>query len=107
MAAHPGQSRTDFTRDLSPVGRFVYGPRMRHLTGLLMQDRAVGVLSEVRAAVDPEVPAGSYYGPSGLFQLTGHPVQTSSSARSHDAVAQRRLWEESERLTGVRNPLDG
>lgn len=106
VAAHPGQSRTDFTRHMNPVARFVYGPRIRHLTGLVMQDRTVGVLSEVRAAVDPEVPAGSYYGPSGPFQLTGHPVRTSSSARSHDAVAQRRLWAESERLTGVRYPLD-
>lgn len=106
VAAHPGQSRTDFTRGMSPVARFVYGPRLRHLTGLVMQDRTVGVLSEVRAAVDPQVPAGSYYGPSGPFQLTGHPVRTSSNARSHDAVAQRRLWAESERLTDVRYPLD-
>ncbi len=106
VAAHPRQSRTAFTRDLNPVGRFVYGSRMRHLTGLVMQDRTVGVLSEVRAAVDPEVPAGSYYGPSGPFQLTGHPERTSSSARSHDAAAQHRLWAESEQLTGVRYPLD-
>lgn len=106
MAAHPGQSRTDFTRDLSPVGRFVYGPRMRHVTGLVMQDKEVGVLSEVRAAVDPEAPAGSYYGPSGPFQLTGHPVLVSSSAGSHDATLQHRLWTESEQLTDVHYPLE-
>lgn len=101
VAAHPGQSRTDFTRDLSPVARFLYGPRARSLTGWMLQDRAVGVLSEVRAAVDPDVNGGECYGPAGPLQLTGHPVRVTSSGRSHDAALQQRLWEESERLTGV------
>jgi NAD(P)-dependent dehydrogenase (short-subunit alcohol dehydrogenase family) len=34
----------------------------------------------------------------------GYPHRVSSSARSHDEQAQRRLWQESERLTGVRYP---
>jgi len=101
VAAHPGQSRTEFTRDLNPVGRFVYGPRARTLTGWMLQDRAVGVLGEVRAAVDPDVRGGEYYGPSGPLQLTGHPVRVPSNSRSHDAVVQQRLWVESEGLTGV------
>jgi len=32
----------------------------------------------------------------------GGPHRVSSSGRSHDEQAQRRLWQESERLTGVR-----
>lgn len=66
-----------------------------------MQDRAIGVLGAVRAAVDPDVQGGEYYGPSGPVQLTGHPVRVESSGRSHDVTTQRRLWEASERLTGV------
>lgn len=105
VAAHPGQSRTDFTRDLNPAGRFLYGPHARALTRWLMQDKTVGVLGTVRAAVDPDVQGGEYYGPSGPGQLTGYPVPVQSSARSHDEAAQRRLWDESERLTGVRYPI--
>ncbi len=101
VAAHPGQSRTDFTRDLNPVARFIYGPHARPLTGWMLQDRAVGVLSEVRAAVDPDVQGAEYYGPSGPLQLTGHPVRNKSSRRSYDQALQQRLWHESERLTGV------
>jgi hypothetical protein len=44
---------------------------------------------------------GEYYGPSGRSQYTGYPTRLKSSAGSHDAVARRRLWETSERLTGV------
>lgn len=105
VAAHPGQSRTEFTRGLNPAGRLLYSPRLRALTGWLMQDREVGVLGTMRAAVAPDVEGGQYYGPSGPVQLTGYPVRVESSARSHDASAQRRLWQESERLTGVTYPL--
>lgn len=101
VAAHPGQARTDFTRDVNPVARFLYGPRARTLTGWMLQDRTAGVLSEVRAAVDPDVKGGEFYGPAGRLQLTGHPVLVHSSSRSHDLTTQRRLWQESERLTGV------
>lgn len=107
VAAHPGQSRTEFTRDLGAVGRLVYGPRARAVTGLAIQDRAVGVLGAVRAAVDPDVRGGDYYGPAGPLGLTGHPVRVRSSARSHDLTAQRRLWEASTELTGVRYSLGG
>lgn len=105
VAAHPGQSRTEFTRDLNPVARFLYGPRVEALTGWMMQDRAVGVLGTVRAAVDPNVRGVEYYGPPGLFGLTGYPVHVKSSARSHDTTAQDRLWQESERLTNISYPL--
>lgn len=105
VAAHPGQSRTEFTRDLTPALRVLYGTRMRTLTGWMVQDRVIGMLGTLRAATDPQVRGGEYYGPRGLLQLTGHPVRVASSSRSHDASAQRGLWEASERLTGVHYPL--
>lgn len=51
------------------------------------------------------VPGGDYYGPPGRAQFTSHPVRVDSSAGSHDTAAGRRLWEESERLTGVTYPI--
>jgi hypothetical protein len=44
---------------------------------------------------------GDYYGPGGLGQFTGYLMLVASSRRSHDAAAQQRLWQVSERLTGV------
>ena len=61
----------------------------------------VGALATLRAAVDPAARGGEYYGPSGIRQLVGHPVLVQSSAQSHDAGIQRRLWTVSEELTGV------
>ncbi|MEW1720960.1 oxidoreductase [Streptomyces sp. NPDC093109] len=105
LAAHPGMSRTEFTRDLSPANRFLFDPRIKALTGWILQDRTVGALGMVRAAVDPAARGGEYYGPPGRAQFTGHPQRVESSAGSHDAAAQGRLWRESERLTGVSYPL--
>lgn len=60
-----------------------------------------GALSILRAATDPQAARGQYYGPDGAFQFTGKPTVLQSSAGSHDAEAQRRLWRASEKLTGV------
>jgi hypothetical protein len=48
------------------------------------------------------VRGGEYYGPVRWRGERGCPERISSSERSHDEGAQRRLWQESERLTGVR-----
>jgi hypothetical protein len=44
---------------------------------------------------------GEYYGPPGRLQYTGYPQRVQSTAQSRDQDAQRRLWQESEQLTGV------
>jgi len=55
----------------------------------------------IAVAAHPGVRGGEYYGPDGWHEWTGHPVRVESIPRSHDAAAQRRLWETSEQLTGV------
>jgi NAD(P)-dependent dehydrogenase (short-subunit alcohol dehydrogenase family) len=101
VAAHPGLARTGAGRDLPTLMRSMFSPRLRPLTFWLMQSAQVSALSLVRAAVDPDVRGGEYYGPGGLFECTGAPVRAESSARSHDVDAQQRLWAVSERLTDV------
>jgi hypothetical protein len=54
------------------------------------------------AATDPAVRGGDYYGPVRWRGERGYPQRISSSEHSHDEDDQRRLWQESERLTGVR-----
>jgi NAD(P)-dependent dehydrogenase (short-subunit alcohol dehydrogenase family) len=104
VAAHPGNARTEFGRDMSRFVRVGMDPRLRALTWWLMQSPEMGALPTLRAAVDPAANGGDYYGPPGRAQFTGYPTRVESSAASHDTEAQGRLWAESERLTGVRYP---
>jgi NAD(P)-dependent dehydrogenase (short-subunit alcohol dehydrogenase family) len=105
VAAHPGNARTEFGRNLGAFLQAVVHPWARPLTSWLFQDPPVAALGTVRAAVDPGVRGGDYYGPPGRAQFVGYPERVESSARSHDTAAQNQLWEESERLTGVRYSL--
>ena len=73
--------------------------------GLLFQGAAMGALPTLRAATDPDVEGGQYYGPDGLGEQRGHPKLVSSSAQSHDEDLQHRLWTVSEELTGVTYPV--
>ncbi|WP_028045508.1 oxidoreductase [Cellulomonas sp. URHE0023] len=63
---------------------------------------AAGALATLRAATDPTVHGADYVAPHGRLNAAGHPVLIEPSKASRDADAQRRLWTESERLTGVR-----
>ena len=65
------------------------------------EPRSGTTLMHALMSVDPDARGGEYYGPSGLLQLVGHPVLVQSTAQSHDAGIQRRLWAVSEELTGV------
>lgn len=97
VAAHPGLSGTDLMRT-------VPGP-LRPLISLVAQPPAAGALPGLRAATDPTVLNGQYYGPDGFGEWRGHPVLVNSSRQSHDVAMQRRLWAVSEELTGVSYPV--
>jgi NAD(P)-dependent dehydrogenase (short-subunit alcohol dehydrogenase family) len=101
IAAHPGNARTRFARDMPAIARAMLSPRLRPLTFWLMQPAEASALAIVRAATDPAARGGEYYGPAGWNEWTGHPVRVESIPRSHDADAQLRLWQVSEQLTGV------
>jgi NAD(P)-dependent dehydrogenase (short-subunit alcohol dehydrogenase family) len=104
LAAHPGNARTEFGRGMNPLIRAVLSPRMRFLTWWLLQSPQMAALPILRAAVDPAAKGGDYYGPPGRAQFVGHPERVESTALSHDVAQQQRLWQESERLTGVTYP---
>jgi NAD(P)-dependent dehydrogenase (short-subunit alcohol dehydrogenase family) len=101
LAAHPGNAHTEVARHMPGWVRAALSPRLRPLNSWMMQSAHMGSLPTLRAAVDPTASGGDYYGPAGLREFTGHPIRVESSARSHDVDLQRRLWEASERLTGV------
>ncbi|MDT5100180.1 MAG: hypothetical protein QOC76_3917 [Mycobacterium sp.] len=99
-AAHPGGSRTELTRNLPWVVGAVSG-----LLEPLFQGADMGALPTLRAATDPGVIGGQYFGPDGFGEQRGYPKVVASSQASHDIEAQRRLWTVSEQLTGVEFPV--
>jgi NAD(P)-dependent dehydrogenase (short-subunit alcohol dehydrogenase family) len=105
LAAHPGTARTELTRHMSGIAQSAMSPRFAMLNSWLVQDGSMGALPILRAATDPEAIGGTYYGPDGPFQFTGYPVVVTSSVRSHNREVQRRLWAESEQLTGITYPV--
>jgi NAD(P)-dependent dehydrogenase (short-subunit alcohol dehydrogenase family) len=98
VAAHPGLANTELTRHSPAIAAFLYAR-------LISQNAAMGALPTLRAATDPGVLGGQYYGPGGLFEARGYPKLVESSRRSHDTTTQRRLWTVSEELTGVTFPV--
>ncbi|MER5220454.1 SDR family NAD(P)-dependent oxidoreductase [Streptomyces flaveus] len=101
VAAHPGLANTDLMRNLPAAMRVitpVIGP-------LMSQKPETGALPTLRAATDPDVRGGQYYGPDGMGGYRGHPKVVESSPESHDRTVQQRLWTVSENLTGVKFPV--
>jgi hypothetical protein len=66
-----------------------------------MQEQEMGALPQIRASVDPLVKGGEYYGPGGFMESKGFPVLVQSNAASHNPEDARKLWEISEKLTGI------
>lgn len=99
VAAHPGISETNLNRHADKKTGF------RMLSGffkLLGQDAAQGALPQIRACTDPHVNGGEYYGPGGFLQAKGNPIYRKSNKASYNKEDARKLWEISERLTGVK-----
>ena len=96
----PADRGTELTRNLPPL----VGAATKLLEPLF-QDADMGALPTLRAATDPGVLGGQYYGPDGLGEQRGHPKVVASSEASHDTDAQHRLWTVSEELTGVTYPV--
>lgn len=100
LIAHPGLSNTDL-QAASVVGsgggasqRFFHVMAQR--TGMSPDD---GALSQLRAATDPTAKGGEFYGP--MFVNNGAPVRKPILRRFGMDRAIAKLWEVSERETGI------
>lgn len=101
VAAHPGVAATELVRHVPGASL----PGVSWLSGRLLNTSELGALPTLRAATDPAVRGGQYYGPDGFKELRGYPVLVTSSAQSNDTAVQERLWSVSEELTGVTYPV--
>ncbi|ORV97962.1 oxidoreductase [Mycobacterium kyorinense] len=96
-AVHPGVSGTDLFTKTETVLDLVAKQGAR----LVGHPPAQAAHSTLFAATMPDADPQIYWGPTRLMQTRG-PVRPSPSSRlSRDQTLWRRLWEESEKMTGV------
>jgi NAD(P)-dependent dehydrogenase (short-subunit alcohol dehydrogenase family) len=91
-AAHPGWTGTDLQR---------HSGFIRFLNFFFAQTPPMGALPTLRAATDPIVESGDYFGPKGIYEMRGYPVKVGTTPAAKNELDARRLWEVSEKLTGV------
>jgi NAD(P)-dependent dehydrogenase (short-subunit alcohol dehydrogenase family) len=92
VAAHPGWTRTNLQKN-----HLVF----RILNPLFSQKPPMGALPSLRAATDPSVQNGDYYGPGGFGEIKGNPIKVDSIELANDLEVAKKLWIISEQLTGV------
>lgn len=100
LAAHPGYSNTQMTQTGSGTSGSVFEDLLFRLSaGIIAQSAAMGALPQLYAATAPDIKGGELYGP--LFYTHGYPALNFKALQAYDGAAARRLWEVSEKLTGV------
>ncbi|MGI5241202.1 oxidoreductase [Dactylosporangium sp. CA-139066] len=101
VLAHPGITRTNLTpRAWEDRGRS--GRVIAWLGLLFTQSLEQGTLPQLRAATDPGVRGGQFFGPARLGETRGPVAEARLSREAADPAAGRRLWAAAEELTGVR-----
>jgi NAD(P)-dependent dehydrogenase (short-subunit alcohol dehydrogenase family) len=109
VGAHPGYTATN----LQTAGPAMQGGASGAVNGLasrvgnllVAQSVTRGVLPQLYATAAPDVPGGSYWGPSGPGESRGTPGLAGRSAAAQDTVLAEDLFAASEDLTGVRFDL--
>ena len=91
-AAHPGWTSTDLQRHSGFFGFF------SPIFGMATNQGALPILY---AATAPEAEAGGYYGPDGFLEMRGYPAPAQIPPRAQDTQTAQRLWETTEKLTGI------
>jgi NAD(P)-dependent dehydrogenase (short-subunit alcohol dehydrogenase family) len=91
-AAHPGSTRTN----LQQHSRVMYAA-----VALFSQLPREGALPTLYAATAPDVRGGDYYGPGRMLEMIGSPRPARSTPAAKNPETAARLWDVSERLTGV------
>ena len=106
VAAHPGYSATHLqAAGPEMAGSALMARLMEASNRLFAQSDEKGALPTLYAAT-MAIPPGAYVGPDGRFEMQGHPTLVGTTNAARDAAAQRRLWEVSEELTGIRFVLE-
>lgn len=100
VLAHPGLTRTNLTpRAWEHRGRL---GRLIARAGLLVtQPVERGALPQLRAATEPGLRGGRFFGPARLGETRGPVTDARLGEEAADPAVARRLWTAAEKLTGV------
>lgn len=107
VGAHPGVAVTPIAAGWKQEDRrklmdrfelFAYNA----FNNIFGQTAAEGAQPLVYAACESDVEGSAFYGPTGFKQMSGKPGRVKPAPQALDAAVAARLWDESERLTGVR-----
>jgi NAD(P)-dependent dehydrogenase (short-subunit alcohol dehydrogenase family) len=102
-AAHPGFARTDLIPN-GPGSKGMMGVMSKTIGRFMSHSAAAGALPTLFAATSPAAVPTGYYGPNGFYELKGTVAPAKIFPQAKDEAVARRLWEVSERLTGVQWP---
>jgi NAD(P)-dependent dehydrogenase (short-subunit alcohol dehydrogenase family) len=102
VLAHPGWAATNL-QTTGPTG--VMKALLTVGNRVFAQSPDDGALPQLYAATAPGVQGGEFYGPNGIAEARGAPKRVRAVRRAYDEDLGRRLWDVSERLTGVTFPL--
>jgi NAD(P)-dependent dehydrogenase (short-subunit alcohol dehydrogenase family) len=100
VIAHPGVAVTNIVSN--GMGTGMKGRIVGALLPLVAQSDDRGAWPLLYAATSPQAHGGGYYGPDGIAEIKGTPVEVKPKPHALDPAIGKRLWEVSERLTGVR-----
>jgi NAD(P)-dependent dehydrogenase (short-subunit alcohol dehydrogenase family) len=103
-AAHPGYARTDLIPNGPGTGGWK-GAGAKLVGSFMSHSAAAGALPTLFAATSPTATPMGYYGPNGFYELKGPVAPAKVLPQANDETVARRLWEVSERLTGVQWPV--
>ncbi|MFI9839063.1 oxidoreductase [Nonomuraea sp. NPDC051941] len=102
MAVAPGLTRTNVLTGGANSGRGrLYAALARLLVRVAFRPTPEGAKTSLYAATAPDLPGGSYIVPDGPLQLRGEPTGRTRERAIRDMATAARLWQLSERLTGV------
>jgi protochlorophyllide reductase len=93
LTAHPGGSSTD----LGSEGKGFSNTMMRTIVPVVTQSAERGAQPALRAATDPSVKGGEFFGPRWIG--VGHAVLEKPSSNARNVADAARLWTMSEELT--------
>ncbi len=99
IIAHPGVASTNIVAN--GMGTDLKAKVVGVVISLFAQSEARGALPLLYAATSPDAKAGHYYGPDGIAEIKGNPVEVKPKPQALDAVSAARLWHISEQMTGV------
>jgi NAD(P)-dependent dehydrogenase (short-subunit alcohol dehydrogenase family) len=98
VLAHPGYTATNLQQHLGWQGKV--------LNFLVAQKLEMGILPTLRAATDPNVKGGEYYGPAKMNNWRGYPIVNKPAEKSLNLNEREKLWEISEKLTSTHFQLN-